>query len=163
MSVTAAGLIAIAISFVLFITAAAWYAAPWMKRQPLAIALSLPLWVHAFRYVALQVFSAQAFGLRMSDSLANEIVWGDVAGAALAFAALWLLRRGSRAAIPVVWLFVVETIVDLVNATVMGIRERAAETAYATTWLILDIYVPLLWVTLGLVVWKLISQRRMPT
>lgn len=162
MSVTAAGLIAIAFSFVLFITAAVWYAAPWMTRQPLAIALSLPLWVHAFRYVALQVFSAQAFGLRMSDSLANEIVWGDVAGAALAFAALWLLRRGSRAAIPVVWLFVVETIVDLVNATVMGIRERAAETAYATTWLILDIYVPLLWVTLGLVVWRLISQRRMP-
>lgn len=163
MSVTAAGLIAIAFSFVLFITAAVWYAAPWMKRQPLAIALSLPLWVHAFRYVALQVFSAQAFGLRMSDSLANEIVWGDVAGAVLAFAALWLLRRGSRAAIPVVWLFVVETIVDLVNATVMGIRERAAETAYATTWLILDIYVPLLWVTLGLVVWRLVSQRRMPT
>lgn len=127
MSLTAAGLIAIAISFVLFITAAVWYAAPWMKRQPLAIALTLPLWVHTFRYVALQVFSAQHFGLRISDTLANEIAWGDVAGAALAFAALWLLRRDSRAAIPVVWLFVIETIADLVNATVIGIRERAAE------------------------------------
>ena len=163
MSLTAAGLIAVAISFVLFITAAVWYAAPWMKRQPLVIALSLPLWVHAFRYVALQVFSAQAFGLRISDSLANEIAWGDVAGAALAFAALWLLRRGSRAAIPMIWLFVVETIVDLVNATIMGIRERAAETAFATTWLILDLYVPLLWVTLGLVVWRMVSQRRVPS
>jgi hypothetical protein len=69
MSLTGAGLIAVAISFVLFITAAVWYAAPWMKRQPLAIALSLPL---CTRFVtSLQVFSAQHFGLRISDSLAN--------------------------------------------------------------------------------------------
>lgn len=74
-----------------------------------------------------------------------------------------LARRDSRAAIPSLWLFVVETIVDLVKATAIGIRERAAKTAYTTTWLILDIYVPLLWITLALVVWRLVSQRQMHT
>jgi hypothetical protein len=72
-----------------------------MKRVPLAVALCVPLWVHAFRDVALQVFSAQHFGFRISDGVAGEIAWGDVAGAGLALIALWLLRRDSRAAIPV--------------------------------------------------------------
>ena len=162
MSLTAAGLIATAISFVAFIALATWYVGPWMRRQPLAVALSLPLWVHAFRYVALQIFSAQHFGFRISDAAANEIAWGDVAGAGLALLALWLLRSGSRAAVPVVWIFVVESALDLLNATVMGIRERALESAFAVTWLILNMYAPLLWVTLALVVWRLVwsPERR---
>lgn len=158
MSLTAAGLIATAISFVALIALAIWYAGPWMRRQPLAVALSVPLWVHAFRYVALQIFSAQHFGFRISDTAASEIAWGDVAGAALALAALWLLRRGSRAAVPVVWVFVVESTVDLLNATVMGIHERALDSAFAVTWLILNLYAPLLWVTLALVIWRLLTR-----
>src|SRR5215831_16136429 len=152
MSLTADGLVALAISFILFAAAAIWYAAPWMRGRPLAIAVALPLWVHAFRYVALQIFSAQHFGFRISDGLANEIAWGDVAGALLALIALWLLRRGSRAAAAVVWVFVVESAVDLINATVGGIRESALGSGFAVTWLILTMYVPLLWVTLALVV-----------
>jgi len=160
-SLTAAGLIAMAISFVAFITIAVWYVAPWMRERPLAVALAVPLWVQAFRYVALQIFSAQQFGFRISDAAANEIAWGDVAGAVLALVALWLLRRGSRAAIPVVWVFVVESTVDLLNATVMGIRERAQETAFAATWLILNIYTVMLWVTLALIIWRLVVAPRM--
>jgi len=37
-------------------------------------ALSALLWVHVFRYVALQVFSAQRDGFPISDSGALEIV-----------------------------------------------------------------------------------------
>lgn len=162
MSLTAAGLIATAISFLAFSMLAIWYIGPWMRRQPLAIALSGPLWVHAFRYVALQIFSAQHFGFRISDAAASEIAWGDVAGAVLALAALWLLRRGSRAAVLVVWVFVVESALDLLNATATGIREQALESAFAVTWLILNMYAPLLWVTLALVVWRLVwsPERR---
>lgn len=161
MSLTAAGLIGTAISLLAFVVLAVWYAAPWMRREPLAVALSLPLWVHVFRYVALQIFSAQHFGFRISDALASEIAWGDVAGALLALAALWLLRRGSGAAVVVVWVFVVESALDLLNATVGGIRESGFQSAFAVTWLILAIYAQLLWVTLALVVWRLVMQRRM--
>ena len=130
-----------------------------MSRRPLAIALSAPLWIHAFRYVALQAFSAQRFGFRIPDSLARQIVWGDVAGAVLALAALWLLRSRSRIAIAVIWLFVLETVADFVNASVISIRERTSETAHALTWLILNMYVPLLVVSLGLLVWQAVSRR----
>ncbi|HYW26449.1 MAG TPA: hypothetical protein VE953_19915 [Terriglobales bacterium] len=160
MSLTGAGLIAMAFSFLTYILLAAWYVAPWMRRQTLAVALSVPLWVQVLRYVALQIFSAQHFGFRISDALANEIAWGDVAGAILALAALWLLRARSRVAVVVVWVFVVETALDLLNATVGGIREKAFESASATTWLILSFYTPLLWVTVALVVWRLVTQTR---
>jgi len=149
-----------AFSFLTYILLAAWYVAPWMRRQTLAVALSVPLWVQVLRYVALQIFSAQHFGFRISDALANEIAWGDVAGAILALAALWLLRARSRVAVVVVWVFVVETALDLLNATVGGIREKAFESASATTWLILSFYTPLLWVTVALVVWRLVTQTR---
>ncbi|HKF17204.1 MAG TPA: hypothetical protein VKF14_08470 [Candidatus Dormibacteraeota bacterium] len=160
MSLTAAGLIATGFSFLVLVVLAVWYVGPWMMRRPLAVALAVPLWVHGFRYVALQIFSAQHFGFGISDTLAKEIAWGDVAGALLALVALWLLRRGSRAAVLVVWVFVVATTLDLLNATVGGIRERALESAFGVTWLILNLYAPLLWITLALVVWRLVTRTR---
>jgi hypothetical protein len=159
MNPTDASLVTTSISFVVFILIAAWYARPWMNRRPLAIALSTPLWIHAFRYVALQAFSAQRFGFRIPDNLARQIVWGDVAGAALALVALWLLRSRSRAAIVVIWLFVAETVLDFINASAISLREHTSQTANALTWVILNIYVPLLVVSLALLVWQLVSRR----
>lgn len=159
MDLTAAGLLATAISFWLYITAAIWYVGPWMKRAPLATALSAPLWLHAFRHIALQIFSARQFGFALALGPAREIAWGDMAGACLALAALWLLRYRARAAIVVLWAFVIESAVDLTNATVMGIHEKALDTAHAVTWLTLNFYAPLLWVSLALLVWQLVSRR----
>jgi hypothetical protein len=159
MDLTVASLVATSISFVVFIFFAVWHVGPWMNRRPLAVALSVPLWIHAFRYVALQDFSAQRFGFHIPDSLARQIAWGDVAGAVLALAALWLLRSRSRVALVVIWLFVVETLVDFINASVISIRERTSETAHALTWVILNLYVPLLVVSLALLVWQLVSRR----
>jgi hypothetical protein len=60
---------------------AAWYVMSWLRRQPRADALIALLWVHVFRDVALQVFSAQRDGFPISDSGAKDIVLGDVVGA----------------------------------------------------------------------------------
>src|SRR5438552_3898924 len=122
MNLTVAGLIATAISYLLFITLAIQLVGPWMNRQRLAVALSAPLWVHALRHIALQIFSAQRFGFNISDPVSAEITWGDVAGACLALAVVWLLFVRSPLARIVVWVFDVETVLDLLNATVMGIR-----------------------------------------
>jgi hypothetical protein len=154
-----ASLVATSIGFVVFLLIAVWFAVPWMNGRALAVALSFPLWIHAFRFVALQVFSAQRYGFRIPDNLARQIAWGDVAGGILALVALWLLRARSRAAIGVIWLFVVETVADFVNASAISIREHTSETAHALTWLILNVYVPVLVVSLGLLVWQLVSRR----
>ena len=54
------------LSLIVFGAIARWYAVPWLKRRPRADSLIGLLWLHVFRYVALQVFSAQRDGFPMT-------------------------------------------------------------------------------------------------
>jgi len=154
-NVTAAALVAMALSFVVFATAAAWYAAPRMRAAALGAAITPLLWIHAFRHVALQLFSAQEFGFAIPDLTRDEIVYGDLIGMGLALATLYALRYRWRVAIALAWVFVVATVLDLSNAAVMGIREHLFDKATDLSWLILTFYVPALWVSVVLVAWRL--------
>jgi hypothetical protein len=156
---TAAALVAMALSFVVFITAAAWYAIPRMRPVALGAAITPLLWIHAFRYVALQLFSAQEFGFAIPDVTRDQIVYGDLIGMLLALATLYALRYRWRLAVPLAWVFVAATVVDLGNAAVMGIREHLFDKATDVSWLILTFYVPALWVSVALVVWQLWTRR----
>ncbi len=91
------------LSLVVFAAIARWYVSPWLNSRARADALIALLWVHVFRYVALQVFSAQQTGFPISDGGAMEIVVGDVAGAVIAFVTIALLRRRARFAILLAW------------------------------------------------------------
>ena len=61
---------------------------------------------------------------------------------------IWLLRRRSAIAIPVLWLFLVESVLDLAYGAILGIQHHATDTAHDLTWAILNFYVPVLWTTL---------------
>jgi len=154
----AAGL-ASTLSFIVFLLIVSWYVVPWLGELNRRDALIVLLWVHAFRYVALQIFSAQKFGFAVSDVARDQIAGGDVIGAILAVSAIIALRFGARASAGLAWLFVAETLFDLVNGTIAGIREHLFETASNVTWLILNFYVPVLWISVGLIVWQLLSRR----
>jgi hypothetical protein len=156
---TAAALAAMTLSFVVFATAAAWYGVPRMRAVALGAAITPLLWIHAFRYVALQLFSAQEFGFAIPDQTRDQIVYGDLIGMALALATLYALHDRSRVAIPLAWVFVVATVLDLGNAAVMGIREDLFDKAADVSWLILTFYVPALWVSVALVAWRLWMGR----
>src|SRR5262245_47938801 len=155
MSPTSAGLLAMTLSFAVMIAAAAWYVAPWLRRTNWTTGVTALLWVHAFRYVALQIFSAQHSGFAVSDAGRDQIAYGDVVAALLALSGIAALRYWSRLAVPILWLFVVAAALDLVNSTVAGMREQLFASASAVTWLILAFYVPLLWISLALLVWQL--------
>jgi hypothetical protein len=120
------------------------------------------LWVHAFRYVAQQIYSAQQFGFAVSDAARDQIATGDVIAAILAVISILALRYQVGIAAVVVWVFFAEATLDLVSATVAGVREQLFATASGLTWLILTFYVPLMWVSLGLIVWQLYSRRQEP-
>ena len=158
MTPTLAALLAMTLSFGVMAAAAAWYVAPWLKATDWATGLTALLWVHAFRYVALQIFSAQQFGLAVSEAGRNQIAYGDVIAAVLAVCAIIALRYGSRLAVPILWLFAAEAALDLLNSTIVGMREQLFASASGVTWLILTFYVPLLWVSLALLVWQLWSR-----
>jgi hypothetical protein len=154
-----ASLIATALAFVFSALFAGWYTVPWMRQRPAVVAICACLWVHAFRIVALQIFSARRFGFEIPLSVAQLIAWGDVLGAGLAVLGIWLMRRRNAAAITVLWLFLIETAVDLSYGTVVGIRHHATATAHDLTWVILNFYVPALWVTLVLAAWQITTRR----
>jgi hypothetical protein len=160
MSLAAAGILAMTLSFAACIAAATWHVAPWLLRQSRAGALVPLLWVHAFRHVALQILSAQKSVFHVSDALRDEILYGDLAGMGLALLAIFAIRNGRGAAIPLVWVFVAATAVDLVNGSIGGMREGALGQASGVTWLILTFYVPILYTSLGLIVWQLVRRRR---
>lgn len=147
------------ISLIVLIAIARWHVIPWLNSRPRADALIALLWVHVFRYVALQVFSAQHDGFPISNGGAMEIVVGDVAGAVVAFIAIALLRRRVRLAIPFVWLLAAETAYDTVTNIHGGVQEHLMGAASGVTWLILVFFVPMVVVSGVLMVWQLYSRK----
>src|SRR5262249_17908510 len=99
------------------------------------------------------------FGFAVSDGARDRIAGGDVLGMILAMASIVALHYRVRFALLLVWIFVAETVFDLVDATIAGVREQLFASASGVTWLILTFYVPLLWVSLALIVWQLYARR----
>jgi hypothetical protein len=159
MTTTAAAGLASIISFIVFALIAIWYGVPWLKSRSRGEALTALLWVHAFRYIALQIFSAQKFGFAVSDGVRDLIAAGDVIGAILAVSAIAALRYKSPIANGLIWVFVAATAIDLAYGTIMGVGEHLFESAFAVTWLIVTFYVAILWITLALIVWQLLSPK----
>jgi hypothetical protein len=147
------------ITLFVLVMVARWYVVPWLNGRVRADALIALLWVHVWRYVALQVFSAQHDGFPISDGGAIEIVVGDVAG--IAFAAIALLRRRSRLAIPLTWLLAAETAYDTVANIHHGIQEHLVGAASGVTWMILVFFVPMVVVSGVLLVWQLHARRNL--
>jgi hypothetical protein len=148
------------LSLVVLGAIARWYAVPWLKRRPRADALIALLWVQVFRYVALQIFSAQHDGFPMSRGGAMEVVIGDVLGAVMAFAAIALLRHRMRLAIPLAWLLAAETVYDTFANIRGGVREHLMGAASGVTWLVLGFFVPAVVVSCALLIWQLYARRR---
>ncbi|HLX17548.1 MAG TPA: hypothetical protein VKS24_20350 [Bradyrhizobium sp.] len=159
MSLTLAAALATALNFGIFTLIAVWYVAPWLQSQQRTTALSALIWVHVFRDIALQIFSAQKFGFAVSDPTRDMIALGDVTGALLALISLLALRYRPRMAPFLVWLLILETVADLLYGTVAGSQEQIFEKASGVTFMILASYVPLLWVSLALTTWQLLSRR----
>ena len=160
MSLTAAAALAVILSFAVCAMMATWYLAPWLGTRTRAEALTFLLWVQVFRYVALQIFSAQQFGFAVSDAGRDQIAFGDVAGTVLALLAIIALRYRLGMATVLTWVVVAETAWDLANVTAIGVREQLFAKAFGSTWLIVTFYAPLLWVALALTVWQLLSRHR---
>ena len=147
------------VSLAVYIVIARWYVAPWLAKRGRAEALVALLWVHVFRYVALQIFVAQHEGFPISIAGATEIVIGDVFGAAIAMTAIILLRRGLYAGIILCWILVVETVGDTVLNIRGGIEEHLMGAATGVVWMILVFFVPAIVVSTGLLAWQLVVRR----
>lgn len=163
MDLLTANSIASLLTLVAFAMVALWYLAPALNRKPLGVALTALLWFHAFRYVALQIFSAAAVGgLNASSGTLQTIAFGDLVTAVLALISIAALRRGLGAASVLVWATAIIGTADLVSATVAGIGGHLIDTASNWSWFILAVYVPVLWITAVMIFWQLLTRRNEP-
>lgn len=149
-------------SLLVYATLARWYVTPRLATLSRADALAPLVWIHVFRYVALQAFSAQRDGFPISDHGLMDIVAGDVAGSVIALATLFALHYRSRLAVPLAWLLVIETAYDTVGNIRGGMQEHLLGAAGGVTWMILGFYVPLVVVSLALIAWQLVTRRSEP-
>jgi hypothetical protein len=149
-------------SLFLYVLLAVWYVVPWLRSRPRAEALIPLLWVHAFRYVALHLVDAQSAGYAISNALRDRIIYGDIVAMILAVSAIAALRARSRMSIPLVLLLVAETVTFIATLILGRGREEMAVVATGINWLVQSFYVPLVPVTLGLIIWQLVSRRREP-
>ncbi|MGI9607866.1 MAG: hypothetical protein ACR2P0_17190 [Acidimicrobiales bacterium] len=163
MSTGAAAQLAMSLNFITLIVLAVWRFAPWARSRSLVEALAPLVAIHAGRTIALQLYSAQEAGFAISDSVRNQIIWGDQLGAVLAIATLITLWRAPRFAPMMAWILVAATVIDLSNALIAGIRHDLLAEATDVSWMILTFYVPLLWTSIALVAWLLITHGRSET
>jgi hypothetical protein len=90
MDLPTANLLASLITYAIAITIGLRYLAPALRRRSLAGALTILVWFHAFRHVALQIFSAASIGgLHASASAQRTIAIGDLTTAVLALITLF--------------------------------------------------------------------------
>jgi hypothetical protein len=147
------------LSLFVFATMAVWYAVPKLSARGRVDALVPLLWVHVFRFLALQAFRAQQDGFPISDAHLTSIVLGDLAGMAIALAALYALRFRARIGIWLAWLLVGEFVYDTVSNIHAGMQEHLFGQSRGVSWLVVGVYVPLLTVRTVLLVWQLYSRR----
>ena len=147
------------LNFATLIVLALWMFAPWAKRVSVAAAVAPLVILHTGRTIALQLFSSQANGYDIPDTIRDQIVWGDQLGFLLAFLAMLALWLRPRLAKPVVWLLVIATVLDLTNALIGGLNHELLGKATDVSWVILTFYVPALWVSTGLMLWLLLTRR----
>ena len=136
------------------------YVKTYINKKQLWFALTLLVLPHVFRFIALQLFSAQAKGLVVSDAGRDLIAYGDVAAALFALVALWALWHKFKWAKAFVWAFAIFGFADLSIAVMRSMTEELSKTADPVLFLVSAVYVPALFMTLFLLFNQLVTRRK---
>lgn len=150
----------IAIGFIVTGFLSYTYLKPYLNKKNISIALIALIVPHAFRFIALQLFSAQATGLVVSDTGRDLIAYGDVLSALFAVVALWAINKKASWTKAVVWSFVVFAFTDLSIAVMRSMTEELSKTADPVLFLVSSVYVPFLFMTLFLLFEMLIKRKK---
>lgn len=139
------------LTIILFGFLARWYVAPWLAGKSLEPALMILIVPHAFRHIGLSFLVPALNQPGMPLDFATAAAYGDLLSGILALLALVALRGRWALAIPLVWVFSIIGIVDLVNA----LLQDDAILYMGASWFIPTFLVPLLLVTHVMVVARL--------
>jgi hypothetical protein len=144
------------LSLVLYGLLARWYVAPRLALLPLASALTPLLFLHASRFLGLVFLVPSVTGGPLPPEFAAAAAYGDLLAALLALASITALRTRWAMAVPLVWLFNLVGILDLINAMFQGLRYNVQLGA---AYYIPTVAVPALFVSHAMIFAMLLTRR----
>jgi hypothetical protein len=129
-----------------------------MRREDALIPLVVP---HTFRFVGLSFLIPGVVSPSLSSAFAIPAAYGDLVAAILAVVATLALSARASWAIPIVWVFNVWGVVDLLHAIYQGqIGVRIGPGSLEAAFFIPTVVVPPLLVIHGLIFWLLLRPKQ---
>ena len=136
---------------------AKWYVVPWLNARSRNEALTPILLFHSFRHIGLAFLIVGVTAQPLDSRFSSPAAYGDLLTAVLALIALAAVRGNWPAAIPLVWIFNIVGLVDLVNALFQGLR-YVPNGHLGAAYFIPTVIVPALLVTHVLLFWLLLRR-----
>jgi hypothetical protein len=134
--------ISYAFAFVVFALISRWYLWPAIKDRPPKIALSSLLLYACLRVNGLMFLMPRLVSRALPRAFAVPTAFGDLIAAILALLAIWPLRIENTLAVPMVWLFNIVGLLDLVYANISTFRDRVDPTYRGVSYYLAVLNVP---------------------
>ena len=134
--------ISYAVAFLGFGLIAKWYLWPAIKDCAPKTALTPLLLYACLRVNGLMFLMPGLVSRDLPKAFAVPTAYGDLAAAILALLALWPVRTGSAVALPMVWLFNVVGLLDLVYANISTFKDHVDPTYLGVSYYLAAVNVP---------------------
>lgn len=131
-------------SYIIFGCLAAWYVWPRIRNLPRHQALQPLVAFHIFRHLGMSTLVPVVVDPNLPKAFAAPQAYGDFAAAVLALVSLVALRRGLAAATPLLWVFNVVGLVDLLVANYQAITVNLWTYQLGPAWYLGTFLVPAL-------------------
>jgi hypothetical protein len=150
--------ISYAVAFLVFGLIAKWYLWPAIKNRSPKIALSPLLLYACLRVNGLMFLMPGLVSPELPRAFATPTAYGDLAAAALAVLALACLRIEIAAATPMVWLFNIVGLIDLIYANISTFKDHVDPTYLGVSYYLAVLNVPAM-VVVHVVIFAFLVRR----
>ena len=134
--------ISYAVAFLVFGLIAKWYLWPAIKDRTPAIALSPFLLYACLRVNGLMFLMTGLVSPKLPAAFTMPTAYGDLAAAVLALLALACVRAENAAGLPMVWLFNIAGILDLIYANISTFKDQVDPTYLGVSYYLVVLNVP---------------------
>jgi hypothetical protein len=153
--------ISYAMAFLVFALIALWYVWPAIKDRPPALALTPLLLYACLRVNGLMFLMPGLISPDLPRAFAVPTAYGDLSAAVLALLALACLRAGNILAMPLVWLFNIVGLLDLLYANISTFKDHVDPAWLGASYYLAVLNVPAMVVVHVMIfVYLLRRQRR---
>lgn len=151
--------ISYAVAFLVFGLIARWYLWPAIKDRAPKIALPPLLLYACLRVNGLMFLMPGLVSRELPRAFAMPTAYGDLTAALLALLALWPVRTGNVFAVPMVWLFNIVGLLDLVYANISTFKDHVDPTYLGVSYYLAVLNVPAMVAVHVLIFAYLLRQR----